>query len=196
MYSTVQYSRVEYNVTHRVTHRVRLHLAISLLHLLCNQQRRNESTHRHPADKLNKSVVHRSGRSKERSTDMDKNKSNRHLRSSKTHQTLQTRGSYRTQEDRSPPDDDSDEKIVRIMTIDDEIKIRRDILEEKMILHQVTTTMMDRMMKVRQMKTPLIIQRSIYESNYRSLMALLLGNRGGHISKTVHHIIVGMTATN
>ena len=88
------------------------------------------------------------------------------------------------------------EKIVRTMTIDDEIKIRRVILEEKMILHQVTTMMMDRMMEIRQMKTPLITQRSIYESNYRSLMALLLGNRGGHISKTVHRIIVGMTATN
>ena len=39
---------------------------------------------------------------------MDRSKSNRQLRSSKTQQTLQTRGSYRTQEDRSPPDDDSD----------------------------------------------------------------------------------------
>ena len=72
------------------------------------QQRRSESTHRHPADKPNKGVMHRSGRSTERSTDMDRSKSNRQLRSSKTQQTLQTRGSYRTQEDRSPPDDDSD----------------------------------------------------------------------------------------
>ena len=39
---------------------------------------------------------------------MDRSKSNRQLRSSKTHQTLQTCGSYRTREDRSPPDDDSD----------------------------------------------------------------------------------------
>ena len=35
------------------------------------QQRRSKSTHRHPADEPNKSVVHRSGRSKERSTDME-----------------------------------------------------------------------------------------------------------------------------
>ena len=72
------------------------------------QQRRSESTHRHPADKPNKGVMHRSGRSKERSTDMDRSKSNRQLRSSKTQQTLQTHGSYRTRKDRSPPDDDSD----------------------------------------------------------------------------------------
>ena len=67
------------------------------------RQQRRESTHRHPADKPNKSVVHRSQQSKERSTDMDRSKSNRQLRSSKTHQTLQTRGSYRTRKDRSPP---------------------------------------------------------------------------------------------
>ena len=52
------------------------------------------------------------------------------------------------------------EKIVRIMTIDDEIKTRRDILEEKIILHQVTTMTMDRMIEVRQIKTPLITQKT------------------------------------
>ena len=41
------------------------------------QQSRTASTHRYHADKPNKCVVHRSRRSKERSTDMDRSKSNR-----------------------------------------------------------------------------------------------------------------------
>ena len=159
-----------------------------------SQQRRNVSTHRHPTDKSNESVVHRSRRSKERLTDMDRGKSNRQLRSSKTFQTLQTRGRDRTREQFDQVFSLMMivmEKIVQIMTIDAEIRIRKDILEEKMILHQATTTMME----VRQMKTSQI-NRSIYESNYRNLMVLLLGNHGGHIFKTVHRTIVGMTATN
>ena len=40
-YTYCKYSDVyrHIKVTHRVTHRVRLHLAMSLLHLLCNQKK-------------------------------------------------------------------------------------------------------------------------------------------------------------
>ena len=127
------------------------------------QQRRSETTHRHPADKPNKSVVHRSGRSKERSTDISLIDSLDRQRDIRLCKLMEVMGLGKTD---LRPMRIVMEKIVRIMTIKDEIKIRRDILEEKMILHQVTMMMMDGMMEVRQMKTPLITQvtqGSIYE---------------------------------
>ena len=105
----------------------------------------------------NKGVMHRSGRSTERSTDMDRSKSNRHLRSSKTHRLCKLVEVIKLGKTDLRPMMTLMEKIVRIMTIDDEIKIRRDILEEKMILHPVTTMMMDRMMEVRVMASSWIL---------------------------------------
>jgi len=121
------------------------------------QQRRTASTHRYHADKPNKSVLHRSQRSKERSIDMDRSlidSSERHIRLCKLVEAIELgKTDIRLMMIVM-------EKIVRIMTIDDEIKTRRDILEEKIILHQVTTMTMDRMIEVRQIKTPLITQKT------------------------------------